>query len=158
MVKHDLNNSTNIKQYNHRGAIIAILPIEIFVGKQMTGKKHRLTQKEFDRFATLSGDNNPIHVDPSFVSRTRFKRTVCHGMLLYSMICGFLSRLFHGSSQIEQNLMFPAPAFAGDEIVISAEVASIDTKQHRLQLIISIKKKDDQIVCKGKTKLDWSML
>ena len=49
------------------------------------------TQRDFDRFAALSGDDNPIHVDPAFAARTRFGRTVCHGMLLYSTICRALT-------------------------------------------------------------------
>ena len=48
-------------------------------------------QRDFDRFAALSGDDNPIHVDPEFAGRTRFGRTVCHGMLLYSTICRALT-------------------------------------------------------------------
>jgi acyl dehydratase len=46
------------------------------------------TQAEFDAFARLSGDDNPIHVDPEFSARTRFGRTVAHGMLLYGVNCG----------------------------------------------------------------------
>jgi acyl dehydratase len=41
---------------------------------------------EFDAFARLSGDDNPIHVDPDFSSRTRFGRTVSHGMLIYAKL------------------------------------------------------------------------
>ncbi len=32
------------------------------------------TQEEFDIFAHVSGDDNPIHVDPEFSARTRFGR------------------------------------------------------------------------------------
>ena len=43
------------------------------------------TQEEFDLFARISGDDNPIHVDPEFSARTRFGRTVSHGMLIQPM-------------------------------------------------------------------------
>ena len=59
--------------------------------------KHRFTQADFDRFADLTGDNNPIHVDPEFAARTYFGKTVAHGMLLYSSICRVLSTQFPGS-------------------------------------------------------------
>jgi len=44
------------------------------------------TQADFDAFAAVSGDDNPIHVDPEFSAHTRFGRTVAHGMLLYSRL------------------------------------------------------------------------
>ena len=36
------------------------------------------SQVDFDRFARLSGDNNPIHIDPAFSARTPFGQTVAH--------------------------------------------------------------------------------
>ena len=45
----------------------------------------------FDRFARLSGDDNPIHVDPAFSARTRFGRTVAHGMLLYGRVWAMIA-------------------------------------------------------------------
>ncbi|NDJ34144.1 MAG: hypothetical protein GYB64_05715, partial [Chloroflexi bacterium] len=49
-------------------------------------RKRTFTQADFDLFAELSGDDNPIHVDPTFSARTRFGRTAAHGMMLYSMV------------------------------------------------------------------------
>ena len=74
------------------------------------------TQSEFDRFAALSGDDNPIHVDPEFAAGSRFGRTVAHGMLLYSRLSGVLGRAFPGWRQKEVELMFPAPTFTGVEV------------------------------------------
>jgi len=34
---------------------------------------------DFDRFARLTGDDNPIHCDPVFAATTHFGATVAHG-------------------------------------------------------------------------------
>ena len=52
-----------------------------------------LTQADFDAFAELSGDDNPIHLDPAFSANTRFGRTVSHGMLLCTVLRGLLDQL-----------------------------------------------------------------
>lgn len=96
------------------------------------------TQAEFDAFARLSGDDNPIHVDPDFAAGTRFGRTVAHGMLLYSVICGVISKYFPGAAQLSQALMFPAPTFAGEVMAISVTVAEhLDDHQMRLATAIT---------------------
>ena len=76
------------------------------------------TQAEFDLFAELSGDDNPIHVDPGFSARTRFGRTVSHGMLVYSRVWALIRSHWPGARHACQTLMFPSPAFAGEPLVI----------------------------------------
>lgn len=80
----------------------------------MTSIERSLSQDEFNRFAEVSGDNNPIHVDPEFSARTRFGRTVSHGMLLYTVLWGMIQRQYPGARQVSQEMMFPNPAYAGD--------------------------------------------
>ncbi len=77
----------------------------------------RLTQRDFDRFAGLSRDDNPIHCDPCFAARSGFGATVAHGMFLYGLICAQISRI-HAAPWLasRQSLMFPAPTYAGDTV------------------------------------------
>lgn len=86
-----------------------------------------LLQQDFDRFARLTGDDNPIHCDPDFARASHFGATVSHGMLLYGCIAKGLSELVPGPGavQFEQELMFPNPTFAGDEITISLSVEAV---------------------------------
>jgi acyl dehydratase len=88
---------------------------------------HRtFNQRDFDRFAALSNDDNPIHVDPEFAGRTRFGRTVCHGMLLYSTICRALTdALGSGFAQYEQELMFVTPTYTDEEVAVRLEVTAL---------------------------------
>lgn len=85
-----------------------------------------LSQTDFDLFARISGDDNPIHVDPAFSARTRFGRTVSHGMLLYTVLWGLIRRHVPDARQTSQTLMFPAPAFADDPLVFAGEVVDSD--------------------------------
>ncbi len=83
-----------------------------------------LTQGDFNKFAKLSGDHNPIHVDPEFSAKTRFGRTVSHGLFLNSILRGLLDQLVPGGRQISQKLRFPAPTYADEPMRFVVEVQS----------------------------------
>jgi len=93
--------------------------------------KQTFTQRDFDRFAKLSEDDNPIHVDPEFSARTRFGATVAHGMMLYSFLSGVLSSKLPGPGmlQIKQDMMFQAPTFTGKQVNIKLEVLDADDEK-----------------------------
>jgi acyl dehydratase len=94
---------------------------------QKESVKRTFSQSDFDRFAALSGDDNPIHVDAGFAARTRFGRTVAHGMFLYSVVSGVLGTRLPGpgTMQVEQELMFPTATPAGEEVEMRVEVTEV---------------------------------
>ena len=82
-----------------------------------------LLQGDFDRFARLSHDDNPIHCDPVFAAKSHFGATVAHGMMLYSCICKSLSeQIGPGVVQLEQTLMFPNATYVGDRLHVAVHV------------------------------------
>jgi len=82
--------------------------------------RRTFTQADFDAFAALSGDDNPIHVDPAFSARTKFGRTVAHGVLLITVLTGLVERLRPGAVIGAQDVRFPAPTFADEEMAFQA--------------------------------------
>ena len=89
------------------------------------------TQGDFDAFARLSGDANPIHIDAAFAATTRFGRTVSHGMLIYARLSQLLApvgpaRTGTRRRQSTAALMFPNPAFAGDPLTLHATQTAPD--------------------------------
>ncbi len=92
------------------------------------------TQTDFDAFAELSGDDNPIHVDPEFSARTRFGRTVSHGMLLYTRVFGHLQKLYPGQNHALQTLMFPNPSYADEELTLTFT----ENPEHSGQVLIEV--------------------
>lgn len=99
-------------------------------------------QEDFDAFANLSGDDNPIHVDPAFSARTRFGRTVSHGMLLYSRAFAHLEQLYPGQRHQLQTLMFPNPSFADEELNFSFA----ENPEQAGQILIEVKRSADGAV------------
>ncbi len=83
-----------------------------------------LLQADFDRFARLTGDDNPIHCNPAFAAKSHFGATVAHGMMLYGCICKGLAELIPGPGvvQLEQYLMFPNPTFVNELVTVSLAV------------------------------------
>jgi acyl dehydratase len=94
---------------------------------QAASLRRVFVQSDLDRFAALSGDDNPIHVDVEFSARTKFGRTVAHGMFLYSVVCGVLGTRLPGPGtlQIEQELMFPSATPTGEQVEIHVEVTEV---------------------------------
>lgn len=110
-----------------------------------------LTQADFDTFARISGDNNPIHVDPVFSASTRFGRTVSHGMLLYGLLDAALQAWMPGAVQQDQSLMFTHPTYVGEELTI--QLTLLEQHGAHLRIATEISKHGDVSVCKGETTL-----
>ena len=110
------------------------------------------SQVDFDRFAQLSGDDNPIHTDADFSARTRFGRTVAHGLLLCSVLRGLVDRLLPGGCMLEQSVMFPAPTFAGEPMQFSAKLG--DAAGEGVELSLEVRRVNDgEITCQGRCKV-----
>ena len=99
---------------------------DIKVGK-IERFSHQITKGEVDRFAELTGDFNPIHVDTEYALKTNFGKRVVHGMLTSSFISTMIGMRIpgKGSLWLSQTLNFINPTFIGDTIEVSAEVINV---------------------------------
>ncbi len=114
------------------------------------------SQQEFDLFAKISGDNNPIHVDPEFSAKAKFGRTVSHGMLLYTVIWGHIQRYFPKSLQRSQYLMFPAPTYTEEAMEIELS-ATPSTTSNQLEIKGVMRRKADQVVtCESTSIIEYT--
>jgi len=124
---------------------------------QLTGTIFRrervLTQDDFDQFARLSGDHNPIHVDPDFSRSSKFGATVAHGMFLYSLISGTISHYFPGMKQLYQTFMFLTPTYAGEKIQIRLEVLNTIDGGYGYELQTNCIRPNGEYGCQGTTQI-----
>lgn len=96
-----------------------------------------ITAKLVSDFAEISGDFNPLHMDENFAMKTKFKKRICHGMLISSFFSRLIGMYLPGKNALyfSQSLNFISPCFIDDKITIEGEIIdkSIATR------IISIK-------------------
>ena len=89
-----------------------------------------------EAFATYSGDRNPLHVDPKYAETTRFKRRVAHGMSYAAMFSQLIGMQLPGPGALwmGQSFRFARPAFLGDKVRLSVEVAAISESTRTVTL------------------------
>ncbi|MBX2988743.1 MAG: MaoC family dehydratase [Bdellovibrionaceae bacterium] len=78
------------------------------------------------KFAEVSGDFNPIHLDEEYAKTTRFGRCIAHGMLSAALISRVLAqRLGPGGIYMSQSLKFMNPIFIGEKVRVEIEVRTL---------------------------------
>ena len=107
---------------------------EFSIGDVFITPSRKITPADIERFADLTGDHNPIHVDPDFGARSIFGTCISHGPMMVGMTFGLLSRLdlLDGTiialKAIEWS--FNAPIKAGDDIHVRANVTNVRASRH----------------------------
>jgi len=100
--------------------------MELKVGDKFSTER-LVTDELIRKFADVSGDYNPIHLDEEIAKKTRFGRRIAHGMLSGAFISAVLGYEFSERSivYLSQTLKFTAPVFIGDTVTATGTVKSI---------------------------------
>ncbi len=96
---------------------------EIKVGDSIS-LSHTLTEKGIELFAAVSGNVNPVHVDPAFARDDMFHQVIAHGMWTGALISTLLGTELPGPGTIyrSQTLNFRHPVVVGDTVVATVTV------------------------------------
>ena len=86
--------------------------------------EHKITDDDIRRFAELSGDFNPLHVDAAYAPKTKFKKNIAHGMLLAGFFSRILGMMCPGEKclYLTQDLQFRGPVFSGQKLTVQGIV------------------------------------
>lgn len=127
---------------------------EIEIG-QKAEITHRITLEDLQSFVKITGDDNQLHVNEEFASRTSFKKPVVHGMLGASFISTIIGTRIPGDGALwyEQHLEFLMPVRVGDEISIRAEVVKKIERLKAVELKTDIYNQHKQKVISGTSKV-----
>lgn len=84
------------------------------------------TEKDVKDFTKLSGDENPLHTDENYASKTKFGQKLVHGMLVGSLCSTLVGMYMPGKRclYLDQTLSFKNPVFINDKLTVAGKVLS----------------------------------
>lgn len=93
------------------------------------------TKDDVKKFADLSGDYNPLHLDAAYGQKSPFGKNIIHGMLAASFFSTLIGMYCPGERALYlgQTLEFKKPLFVGDQIKVRGVVIE---KRESTRLIV----------------------
>lgn len=134
-------------------------PSEYKFNEISIGYKIKFTEKidedKLQEFAKLSGDFNPLHMDEEYARTTKFKKRVCHGMLLASFFSKLVGMHLPGKNALyfSQTLSFQSPCYLGDQITVEGEVLDKSDSTRIITIKTSIYNQDGNCLVDGTAKV-----
>jgi len=86
---------------------------------------HYFDAQSVQSFAALSGDTNPVHINPQYpitVSGRKLKGNIVHGIFTSSLFSKIFGQLFPGCIYASQDLKFEKPVFVNSWVVATIKV------------------------------------
>ncbi len=110
-----------------------------------------ITDEDIQKFADVSMDRNPIHLDEEFAANSMFKQRIAHGVISAGLISAVIGTKLPGINTIYmgQTLKFVAPVFIGDELTAEVEVIKKRDDKHIITLQTIVKNQDGKDVTTG---------
>jgi len=129
---------------------LEIMKNKINIGDEATLNKV-FTSEDVYHFANISLDNNPIHLDDEYASKTIFKARIVQGILVSGLISAVIANKLpgNGSIYLKQELNFKIPVFIGDEITAKILVTKIHQNKPIYTLSTICTNQNNEIVIDG---------
>ena len=107
-----------------------------------------ITKDDLIKFADISGDYNPLHLDEKYALGTVFKNKIAHGMFLGALVSRLVGMELPGKRAllIKECLEFKKPARIGEKILVTGRVIHKSQALHLVELSIIISRNKEILV------------
>ena len=126
------------------------------VGTRAT-RERTITDDDIVRFAEVSGDRNPVHLDADYAARSPFGQRIAHGFLIGSLISAAIGMDLPGPGSIYlgQTLKFVAPVHIGDTVTVSVEVIKVREDKRLITLRTDCTNQNGTLVLTGEAVVKY---
>ena len=127
---------------------------ELSIGRAAE-RARTVTEQDVLRYAELTGDFNPVHVDAEAAARSRFGERIAHGMLTAGYVSAGLGMDLPGPGAIYlgQTIRFTRPVKLGDTITARAEVTALVPEKRRATLATTCRNQHGEVVLEGEATI-----
>ena len=117
--------------------------------------KITVTEKLVLDFSVISGDFNPLHMDENYAIKSKFKKRICHGMLLASFFSRLVGMYLPGKNALyfSQILNFISPCFINDIITVKGEIIDKNYATKIITVKTSIVNEKNELILDGEAKV-----
>ncbi|MDR2800864.1 MAG: MaoC family dehydratase [Desulfovibrio sp.] len=118
-----------------------------------------ITAEVVEKFADVSNDNNPLHLDEAFAKTTIFGKRIAHGMISAGLISAVHGTIIPGQGAIylSQSLKFRRPVFLGDTLTAWAEVLEKNEEKKRVTMKNWVANQKGENVVEGEAVLQFDV-
>jgi len=126
------------------------------VGTRAT-RERTITDDDIVRFAEVSGDRNPVHLDADYAARSPFGQRIAHGFLIGSLISAAIGMDLPepGSIYLGQTLKFVAPVHIGDTVTVSVEIIKVREDKRLITLRTDCTNQNGALVITGEAVVKY---
>ncbi len=113
--------------------------------------KRTISAEDIEKFAEVSGDYNPLHMDEEYAKQTMFKGRIAHGILSVAFISTVLASDLPGPGSIylSQKSVFKRPVRIGDTIKVKLEVIQKNDEKEYIIMRTTCTNQKDELVLDG---------
>ena len=135
------------------------IPMDLLTpGSSLPVRTKTIAQESLNRYAAVSEDNNPLHLDPEFAAGTQFGGIIAHGMLTLASISEMLSQAFgrHWLETGELKVRFKGAAYVGDKLQTRGKIDKVSEDGSASEIVCSVSvwnEERDQEIISGTAKL-----
>ena len=103
------------------------------IGQELISVNKKIDKKMVEDYADISGDHNPIHLNPDYAKDTIFNHTIAHGMLLISSISEMMLLNFNyqWTESGKLKIKFRNPLYVGESMNCKGKITKIETDNDR---------------------------
>ena len=102
---------------------------DIAVGDELPTLVRVVTREDVRRYAEVSGDRNPLHLDDEHARRAGFPGIIAHGMFTLGHLASCLAAWTGDPAAVTRlKATFRAPVSMGDTIVAGGRVREVDAE------------------------------